>query len=137
MEEDRLQADLGIAADIEEAQLMTQLTDATPINSGTDTATSTGNTPMKQPKKRFIGRRAAAEAAATATGTGGSGTEGESRAVTSTYCEIRAKARMRKPPRYEMMISFALSLTHRFCSDETSKGTSTIESSTKGDHRGP
>lgn len=43
MEEDRAQSDLGIAADIEEAQ--------------------TPSPALKQPKKRFIGRRAAANAA--------------------------------------------------------------------------
>ncbi len=43
MEEDRAQSDLGIAADIEQAQ------SPTPV--------------QKQPKKRFIGRRAAANAA--------------------------------------------------------------------------
>ena len=44
MEEDRAQSDLGIAADIEEAQ--------------------TPSPALRQPKKRFIGRRAAANAAA-------------------------------------------------------------------------
>lgn len=44
MEEDRAQSDLGIAADIEEAQ--------------------SPSPALKQPKKRFIGRRAAANAAA-------------------------------------------------------------------------
>ncbi|OTB04224.1 hypothetical protein M426DRAFT_59158 [Hypoxylon sp. CI-4A] len=47
MEEDRAQTDLGIAADIEEAH-------APPPSS---------QTPLRQPKKRFIGRRAAANSA--------------------------------------------------------------------------
>ncbi|RYP70861.1 hypothetical protein DL769_004836 [Monosporascus sp. CRB-8-3] len=50
MEEDRAQTDLGIAADIEEAQ------SPPPV--------------QKQPKKRFIGRRAATNAAAKNNGTG-------------------------------------------------------------------
>lgn len=56
MEEDRRLADLGIAADIEEAQLA-QASQAAE-------ATQNGDAPLKQPKKRFVGRRAAAEAAA-------------------------------------------------------------------------
>ncbi|KAH6990633.1 diphthamide biosynthesis protein [Ilyonectria sp. MPI-CAGE-AT-0026] len=70
MEEDRLQADIGIAADIEEAQLMAQASHP----AATETqATQNGETPMKQPKKRFVGRRAATEAAAKNGGTGESG----------------------------------------------------------------
>jgi 2-(3-amino-3-carboxypropyl)histidine synthase len=43
MEDDRLEVDVGVAADIEESQPLPRAT--------------------KQPKKRFIGRRAATEAA--------------------------------------------------------------------------
>lgn len=76
MEEDRLQTDIGIAADIEEAQLMAQASHP----AATETqATQNGETPMKQPKKRFVGRRAATEAAAKNGGTGESG------AVQSTF----------------------------------------------------
>ncbi|KAL2020127.1 hypothetical protein VTK56DRAFT_8732 [Thermocarpiscus australiensis] len=48
MEEDRALVDLGIAADIEESQ--------------------SAQNPVKQPKKRFVGRRAAAEAAKSSSG---------------------------------------------------------------------
>lgn len=58
MEEDRLQVDLGIAADIEESQ-MTQAA----AQPSTTEQTQEGSA-VKQPKKRFVGRRAAAEAAA-------------------------------------------------------------------------
>ena len=75
MEEDRRQTDLGTAADIEEAQLA----QASPSPAETET---TPATPLKQPKKRFVGRRAAAEAAAK---NGGSGASGESGAVQSMY----------------------------------------------------
>jgi 2-(3-amino-3-carboxypropyl)histidine synthase len=43
MEDDRIQVDLGIAAEIEEKHIQ--------------------ETVLKQPKKRFVGKRAAAEAA--------------------------------------------------------------------------
>jgi 2-(3-amino-3-carboxypropyl)histidine synthase len=76
MEEDRLQSDLGIAADIEEAQLMAQSSHPAPTE--TETTRPTGHASVKQPKKRFVGRRAAAEAAAK---NGGSVTTGESGAV--------------------------------------------------------
>lgn len=71
MEEDRRQADLGIAADIEEAQLLqaSQVTEAA----------QNGDAPVRQPKKRFVGRRAAAEAAAkngVVAANGGSGAVG-------------------------------------------------------------
>jgi len=52
MEEDRAQVDLGIAADIEESQRTQNV--------------------MKQPKKRFVGRRTAAEAAAKSSTANGS-----------------------------------------------------------------
>lgn len=74
MEEDRLQTDLGIAADIEEAQL-TQAS-----SQPTETAQNGEQSTMKQPKKRFVGRRAAAEAAAAKNGTLES-TEGSNGAV--------------------------------------------------------
>lgn len=74
MEEDRRQTDLGTAADIEEAQLA-QTSQAPAVQNEPETAT-----PLKQPKKRFIGRRAAVEAAAKL---GESGASGESGAVQS------------------------------------------------------
>jgi hypothetical protein len=49
MEDDRVQVDLGIAAEIEEKQIHENA--------------------VKQPKKRFVGRRAAAEAAKSSPGT--------------------------------------------------------------------
>lgn len=70
MEADRLETDLGIAADIEEAQIL----NAQEQNAAGSEDAST----MKQPKKRFIGRRAAAEAAAK---NGVQGTTSESTAV--------------------------------------------------------
>ncbi|KAG9507852.1 Diphthamide biosynthesis protein 1 [Fusarium musae] len=72
MEEDRRQTDLGIAADIEEAQLA-QMSQAPATQNEPKTAT-----PLKQPKKRFIGRRAAVEAAERL---GESAASGESGAV--------------------------------------------------------
>ncbi|KHN95846.1 diphthamide biosynthesis protein 1 [Metarhizium album ARSEF 1941] len=84
MEDDRAQVDLGIAADIEEAQLA-QAHQAEPT--GDDVPRS--NTP-KQPKKRFVGRRAAAEAAER-TRNGTTGAEGEGGAVQA--------ARPRRAPR--------------------------------------
>ncbi|TQS31307.1 hypothetical protein Golomagni_08414, partial [Golovinomyces magnicellulatus] len=56
MEDDRAQVDLGIAADIEESQ-MAQATPSTTESVSEEAA-------VKIPKKRFVGRRAAAEAAA-------------------------------------------------------------------------
>ncbi|RSL71675.1 2-(3-amino-3-carboxypropyl)histidine synthase subunit 1 [Fusarium sp. AF-6] len=76
MEEDRRQTDLGTAADIEEAQLAQA--SPSPAEIETTPATQNGATPLKQPKKRFVGRRAAAEAAAK---NGGAGASGESGAV--------------------------------------------------------
>lgn len=49
MEDDRVQVDLGIAAEIEEKQIQENV--------------------VKQPKKRFVGRRAAVEAAKSGPGT--------------------------------------------------------------------
>ncbi|KAF5670993.1 diphthamide biosynthesis 1 [Fusarium heterosporum] len=72
MEEDRRQTDLGTAADIEEAQL-TQASSSPAIENETESST-----PLKQPKKRFVGRRAATEAAAK---NGAAGTSAESSAV--------------------------------------------------------
>ncbi|KAK2593787.1 Diphthamide biosynthesis protein 1 [Conoideocrella luteorostrata] len=75
MEEDRAQVDLGIAADIEEGQLAQA---QEPESTDADVSQTT----TKQPKKRFIGRRAAAEAAAAKNGS--TGTEGESGAIQAT-----------------------------------------------------
>jgi 2-(3-amino-3-carboxypropyl)histidine synthase len=49
MEDDRVLVDLGIAAEIEEKEIQENA--------------------VKQPKKRFVGRRAAAEAAKSSSGT--------------------------------------------------------------------
>ena len=49
MEDDRVQVDLGLAAEIEEREIQENA--------------------LKQPKKRFVGRRAAAEAAKSSPGT--------------------------------------------------------------------
>lgn len=65
MEDDRAQVDLGHAADIEESQL------AQAQQSVEDEHVQNGEAAMKQPKKRFVGRRAAAEAAAARSGTPG------------------------------------------------------------------
>ncbi|KAG5968865.1 Diphthamide biosynthesis protein 1 [Claviceps arundinis] len=73
MEDDRAQVDLGIAADIEEAQLAAQAPESPQISQDALPGSET-----KQPKKRFVGRRAAAEAAAKA---GFVGIEGDSGAV--------------------------------------------------------
>lgn len=59
MEADRLETDLGIAADIEEAQIL-----RAQEQQATKSDTANGEATTKQPKKRFVGRRTAAEAAA-------------------------------------------------------------------------
>lgn len=64
MEEDRAQADLGIAADIEESHAQPP-TAATPSSDN-----------KRQPKKRFVGRRTAAKH-----GGAGSSTTGENGAI--------------------------------------------------------
>lgn len=67
MEDDRALVDLGAAADIEEARLEVH---------GADNDTTKDETPaLRQPKRRFVGRRAADEAAAAkgSTEEGGSG----------------------------------------------------------------
>lgn len=61
MEDDRAQVDLGIAADIEAAQLP---------ESSAALAQTTTSLPLRQPKKRFVGRRAA-DAAKSSQGAGG------------------------------------------------------------------
>jgi 2-(3-amino-3-carboxypropyl)histidine synthase len=67
MEDDRALVDLGAAADIEESRLE--------VHTSGHEATKDGTPTTRQPKRRFVGRRAADEAAA-AKGTteeGGSG----------------------------------------------------------------
>lgn len=71
MEDDRAQVDLGIAADIEEAQMA----QASPQPAAESEASQASESAVKQPKKRFVGRRTAAEAAAKS---GVAGVEGES-----------------------------------------------------------
>ena len=68
MEEDRALTDLGIAADIEEAQrqaeqsISSTATSSTPAD--TETEAQSQQPATRQPKKRFVGRRAADAAAA-------------------------------------------------------------------------
>lgn len=80
MEEDRRLTDLGTAADIEETQLAQAKTEIQPET--TTPTTQNGGAPVRQPKKRFVGRRAAAEAAAK---NGTTEVTGESGAVQSTF----------------------------------------------------
>ncbi|KAK5997993.1 Diphthamide biosynthesis protein 1 [Cladobotryum mycophilum] len=80
MEDDRAQVDLGFAADIEETQMAN-------IQS---TAEEEGEPTVKRPKKRFVGRRAAAEAAAAK---GEAGEAGESGAVQGA-CQTKATPRL-------------------------------------------
>ncbi|MBV1838907.1 hypothetical protein KUA11_17200 [Acetobacter estunensis] len=78
MEDDRAQVDVGLAADIEESQ-MAQL--ETPQHTPTNGESQNQEHPtVKQPKKRFVGRRAAAEAASR-NGGDGDGVNGESGAL--------------------------------------------------------
>lgn len=71
MEDDRAQVDLGLAADIEESQMaQAQSSHTQPQDQEQPT--------VKQPKKRFVGRRAAAEAASK---NGGEAATGESGAL--------------------------------------------------------
>ncbi|KYK61205.1 diphthamide biosynthesis protein 1 [Drechmeria coniospora] len=87
MDEDRAQVDLGLAADIEETQLATAHSDPEPTQTPSEE-----NTACRQPKKRFVGRRAAAEAAAKNASSGEANTaSGESGAV--------QPAKARRPPR--------------------------------------
>ncbi len=62
MEEDRSLTDLGTAADIEEAQRQAEPSQPPPLVSAQDREQETASLP-RQPKKRFIGRRAADAAA--------------------------------------------------------------------------
>lgn len=71
MEEDRAQTDLGIAADIEAAQL----SESPPLPPA-DSA------PLRQPKKRFVGRRAADAAKSD---------QGASLSTTSSGTEVQRK----------------------------------------------
>lgn len=75
MEEDRAQTDLGIAADIEEAQNYEAAAAAaaaaaawqstpSPAETETEPGQTAQQNGIRQPKKRFVGRRAATEAAA-------------------------------------------------------------------------
>lgn len=76
MEEDRAQTDLGIAADIEEAQRYEseQILTSAPETVETAAPSQTSEqTPIRQPKKRFVGRRAADAAAAKNGSTASSG----------------------------------------------------------------
>jgi 2-(3-amino-3-carboxypropyl)histidine synthase len=59
MEDDRAQVDLGLAADIEASALLSSPSGTIPASGAT-----------KQPKKRFVGRRAANAAAAASTENG-------------------------------------------------------------------
>lgn len=83
MEDDRAQVDLGIAADIEESQLQQAQAFADETQPESEQAQNEGSTTAaKQPKKRFVGRRAAAEAAAAKDGTR---IEGESGAIQGCF----------------------------------------------------
>ncbi|KOS22183.1 Diphthamide biosynthesis protein 1 [Escovopsis weberi] len=82
MEDDRAQVGLGLAADIEESHM------AHIESTREDEAPQGGRQTLRQPKKRFVGRKAAAEAAAAK---GSAGENGESGAVEA--------ARPRRPPR--------------------------------------
>lgn len=78
MEDDRAQVDLGLAADIEESQML----QAQATAHDNTTQPDDQEPAVKIPKKRFVGRRAAAEAAAK---NGVQGTTGESGALQSEY----------------------------------------------------
>lgn len=98
MEDDRAQVDLGIAADIEESQMAhaTQSEHA----SSEDPATA-----VKQPRKRFVGRRAAAEAAAkngTASANGESGAvQGSSPSHPHLSISHAVNSRLVQPPNHD------------------------------------
>ncbi|KJZ80441.1 Diphthamide biosynthesis protein 1 [Hirsutella minnesotensis 3608] len=83
MEDDRAQVDLGAAADIEESQRAYAAPEETlPSQDAAGSA-------VRQPKKRFVGRRAAAEAAAAKNGEAAA--EGQGGAIQA--------AKPRRPPR--------------------------------------
>ncbi|KAI9158354.1 2-(3-amino-3-carboxypropyl)histidine synthase subunit [Paramyrothecium foliicola] len=107
MEDDRAQVDLGIAADIEESQMAQSRHES--INAGE--ASQAQEPVVKQPKKRFVGRRTAAEAAAK-NGVA-AGAEGEGGTIQGVYpphhshrarrfahtCLSISAAKARRPPR--------------------------------------
>ncbi|KAI6781821.1 Diphthamide biosynthesis protein 1 [Emericellopsis cladophorae] len=83
MEEDRAQTDLGIAADIEEAQRHEEASESqppaepsVPSVSGTQQPPKSAENVVRQPKKRFVGRRTAAEASSKAKDGGAGGEAG-------------------------------------------------------------
>lgn len=83
MEEDRLQTDIGLAADIEESQLA-QAAGSAP-SEALPAVEDEGAPAVKQPRKRFVGRRTAAAAeAAKGAGDGTSTPDGQSGALQST-----------------------------------------------------
>ena len=79
MEDDRAQVDLGLAADIEESQ-MAQAETPQHTTPKTEQSQNQEQPTVKQPKKRFVGRRAAAEAASK-NGGDGEAINGESGAL--------------------------------------------------------
>lgn len=122
MEEDRAQTDLGIAADIEEAQNQAAYASPTQQIDAEQTPPGDENV-VKQPKKRFVGRRAASEAA---TKNASAGTEGGSGAVQ------RESVLLFKGIHLIRLIS--LTLSRRGEAKETSSST---QSGPQGDSRGP
>lgn len=91
MEDDRAEVDLGIAADIESQE--------------------TPEPALKQPKKRFVGRRTAAQTAASKNG---SGAVEDAGAVQGTVCFLISVIRFIH--------------TDTLCSRKTQEGTSLVES---------
>ncbi|OAA54882.1 diphthamide biosynthesis protein 1 [Cordyceps fumosorosea ARSEF 2679] len=90
MEDDRAQVDLGLAADIEESQMLQAET-----RQDTTSQLNDQEPAVKQPKKRFVGRRAAAEAAAK---NGVQGTAGESGALQTAKPRRAPRLLNRVPP---------------------------------------
>ncbi len=78
MEDDRAQVDLGIAADIEESQMA----QAESSHYASTQPQDQHQPAVKQPKKRFVGRRAAAEASSK---NGGEAAAGESGALQGLF----------------------------------------------------
>lgn len=132
MEEDRALTDLGIAADIEEAQRQAEQSEAPPTLPSEVEATLGQEPVVKQPKKRFVGRRAADAASQNA------GTDAKPSSTTvgrkfilsiySTSSLLQVTIDDDKSQRQR------LTLSH---SRKTQKGTTPSKPSPQGNHRRP
>lgn len=151
MEEDRALTDLGIAADIEEAQnYEAQSSHADehlppPSASTSQSASTSTSTPddepapspgpenaVRQPKKRFVGRRAAAEGAAAKREGASNGADGRAVQGLSSTSSTSSTSPSAPP---QLPLDFS-SDHMMYISRKTSQGTSPIKSGPQGDPGG-